>query len=350
MNLRSVDLNLLVLLQALLEERHVSRAARRAGLTQPAMSNALDRCRQLFGDPLLERAGRGMRLTARAESLRAPLASVLAEVGALVDVSPLPLGAIERTVGVVLADVLATVLVLPLLATIAEQAPGLTLAFHGWGGGTAALDQLRRGTVDIAASVLPPTSAGEFHVEPLIGERYVLVGRADLPALTMPIRDRWLQYAHVVVSAEGATRTPVDDTLAARGLTRRVALTLPSFLLVPDLLRNSDLLALMPSLAVSGRNGAGLAICDAPFAVDGFRLDMAWHRRSADDIAVHFVASTVRDLIVGLNGTPAGSTQSGTSSANVVSYCKLPVMTDLAGARILVDEDPILPANFDVPR
>ena len=91
MNLRSVDLNLLVLLQALLEERHVSRAARRAGLSQPAMSNALERCRRLFGDPLLERQGRDMRLTAVAEALREPLAAVLGEVGRLVEAAPTPL-------------------------------------------------------------------------------------------------------------------------------------------------------------------------------------------------------------------------------------------------------------------
>ncbi|WP_174292640.1 helix-turn-helix domain-containing protein, partial [Sphingomonas bacterium] len=109
MNLRTIDLNLLVLLQALLEERHVSRAARRVGLSQPAMSNALDRCRQLFGDPLLERRGTAMRLTVRGEALRGALAEVLAQVDALVDRAPPGLDRVERTVTLVVADAFARV-------------------------------------------------------------------------------------------------------------------------------------------------------------------------------------------------------------------------------------------------
>ena len=131
MNLRGVDLNLLVLLHALLEERHVSRAARRVGLTQPAMSNALDRCRRMFDDPLLERRCDGMRLTPRDEALRASLATVLGGIDALVEPTPPLLHQVERTVCIVMADLLVAVLMTPLLAAIAADAPGVTLAFHG---------------------------------------------------------------------------------------------------------------------------------------------------------------------------------------------------------------------------
>jgi DNA-binding transcriptional LysR family regulator len=104
MNLRSVDLNLLVVLDALLDEAHVTRAAERLGLSQPAASAALDRCRHLFGDPLLER-GRGlMRLTPRAEALREPIRSVLSQAEAVLGAPQTPLSEIRQVVRVVMSE------------------------------------------------------------------------------------------------------------------------------------------------------------------------------------------------------------------------------------------------------
>lgn len=293
MNLRGVDLNLLVLLQALLEERHVSRAARRAGLSQPAMSNALDRCRRLFDDPLLDRTGSAMRLTAKAEALREPLRRALEGVAALVDARPITLGEIERTVGIVLADALAAVLVAPLLAAVAREAPGLTLAFQGWSGGGTTLDRLRAGTAELAISVFASATDRALRREPLMTERYLLVGRAGHPALSDRDGGAWLDHPHVVVSAEGTTRTSIDEVLATHGLTRRVGVAVPSFLLVPDLLRGSDMLALLPSLTLVGR-GDGLHAVAPPVAVSGFDLHMARHRRNDGDLALDFITSTIR--------------------------------------------------------
>lgn len=296
-NLRGVDLNLLVLLRALLEEGHVSRAAQRAGLSQSAMSNALDRCRQTFGDPLLERSGRAMQLTPRAEALREPLARVLADVGRIVADEPVPLEAIERRVGIVLADVLAAVLVRPLLAAVRARAPGISLSFHAWASGATALDRVRAGRAELAVSVLPPTPPGEFGREVVMEEQYLLAGRSGHPVLIDGSVEAWLGCDHVVVSAEGTAGSPVDDALAAAGLERRVGVTVPSFLLVADLLRGTDLLALVPSLALAGDLGAGLATGPPPRPVPGFRLDLAWHARSAADPAVRFVADTLRETL-----------------------------------------------------
>ncbi len=297
MNLRRLDLNLLVLLQTLLDEAHVSRAARRVGLSQSAMSNALDRCRQMLGDPLLERAGPAMRLTPHAEALREPLAAVLTGIGHLVDRSDVALGEVSRTVHIVAADVLAAVLIGPLHAALAEQAPGVTLSFHGWSGGTAALAQVEKGTADLAVSVLPPADPRQFVCEVVRDEHYLLAMRADHPLARGDAATAWLDYPHVVVSAEGATRTGTDDQLAAAGLARRVGLTVPSFLLVPDLLRASDLLALLPSLCVAGTRGVGLEVRPVPLPVSGFRLDMVRHRRHDRDRAVTFVADQVRSML-----------------------------------------------------
>ena len=288
MNLRDFDLNLLVSLQVLLDEAHVSRAALRVGLSQSAMSNALDRCRQMLGDPLLERSGTAMRLTPRAQALRPSLDGVLAQIGQLVDPSRPALRDIRRPMHIVAADVLAAVLIGSLQAAVAEQAPGLELRVHGWSGGTAALAQVQRGTVDLAVSVLPPVDAHRFLCEVVREESYLLVMRADHPLAERDVAAHWLDYPHVIVSAQGATRTAIDDQLAAVGLRRRVGLTVPSFLLVPDLLRGSDLLALLPSLCVADERGSNLAVRPPPLPVPGFRLEMVRHRRNEHDIAVEF--------------------------------------------------------------
>lgn len=297
MNLRSLDLNLLVLLQALLEEAHVSRAARRVGLSQPAMSNALDRCRQLFEDPLLERDRGGMRLTSRGDALRKPLAAILREVGALVDLAEPALAQVRRTVHIVAADVLAAVLVRPLQDAVAAHAPDVTLSFHGWGGGEAALALVARGTVDLAVSVLPPADPRHFLSEVVREERYALAMRAGHPVAANRDADGWLDHPHIVVSAEGATRTSIDDQFAGLGFERRVGVTVPSFLLVPDLLRGSDMVALMPSLSVADERGAGLCVQSPPVPLVGFRLDMVRHRRKEHDVAIDFVAAEIRRVL-----------------------------------------------------
>ena len=284
MNLRTIDLNLLVLLQALLEERHVSRAARRVGLSQPAMSNALDRCRQMFGDPLLERRGTAMRLTARAEVLRRSLTETLAQVDALVDQEPPGLDRIERTVTLVVADALAAVLIEPLLAATATAAPGITLAVRAWTSGAAALADVASGVVDIAVSVFRPGAPRGVLVEKMIDERYLLAGCAGHPALAEGAAQTWLDYPHVVVSADGATRTDVDDILAAMQTARRVGVAVPSFLLVPDLLRSSQMLALLPSLMLTGDRAAGLMTMTPPTAISGFPIEMAVHQRHHADV------------------------------------------------------------------
>ena len=118
--------------------------------------------------------------------------------------------------------------------------------------------------------------------------------RAGHPLAAQDISISWLDYPHVVVSAEGATRTGTDAQLAAADLVRRVGLTLPSLLLVPDLLRGSDMLALLPSLCVADERGAGLAVRPLLRPVSGFRLEMVRHRRNERDVAVNFIAGEVR--------------------------------------------------------
>ncbi len=296
MDLRGLDLNLLVVLEALLEEAHVSRAAARVGLSQSATSSALERCRHLFGDRLLERRGAGMRLTPAAEALRAPLAVVLNDLKRLLNLREPDITTVRRTVRLVMADALAAVFSAPLRRRLAETAPGIDLVLQPWGAGARAEEALRKGEVDLAVSLLPETDTGDVRRETFLRQDYRIAFRADHPAAADFDLETWLAFPHLVVSASGGAQTSLDAQLEALGLQRRVAVVLPSFLLAPDLLRGSELIALLPSLCLHGRAGEGLTSLEPPVTVEPFTLYLGWARRRERDAVVSHVASVLRTL------------------------------------------------------
>ncbi|WP_421580616.1 LysR family transcriptional regulator [Shinella sp. M31] len=296
MNLRSVDLNLLVILDALLDEAHVSRAAAKLNLSQPATSSALDRCRHLFGDPLLERGKGGMRLTPKAESLRDPLKALLIGIAAVVDAPEEPLSEIRQTVRILTADFPGILIAGALHRALARSAPGIDLVIQPWHGAPEALESLARGASDIALSVFPTLDEAAFHRETLVEEHYAVAMRRDHPAAMNFTLEQWLAFPHILVSGRGDTRTPFDDQLAALGKTRRVGIVVPSFLMVPALLEDSDLIAMMPSHCLPPEAATRFHVALPPIPVTGFPLHLAWHRRRDKDRAVRHVADEVRTL------------------------------------------------------
>ncbi|MGB3814341.1 MAG: LysR family transcriptional regulator [Shinella sp.] len=300
MNLRSIDLNLLVVLDALLDEAHVSRAAARLNLSQPATSSALDRCRHLFGDPLLERGKGGMRLTPKAEALREPLKNLLVGIAAVVDAPEEPLSEIRQTVRITTADHPGIVIAGPLHHALARSAPGIDLVIQPWHGAPAALDSLARGASDIAVSVFPSIDEAALHCETLLEEQYVVAMRQDHPAALAGFSlDRWLDFPHILVSGRGDTRSGFDDQLSALGKSRRVGIVVPSFLMVPPLLEDSDLIAMMPAHTLPPDAAGRFHIVPPPIPVPGFPLHLAWHRRRDRDRAVQHVANRLRAVFAG---------------------------------------------------
>lgn len=294
MNLRSFDLNLLVILDALLDEAHVSRAADRLGLSQPAASAALQRCRHLFRDELLERGRGTMRLTAKAEALRAPLKSLLARVTDLVDPPEMPLADLRQTLRICMADYPALFVAGPLQRALAGAAPGIDLVIQPWHGAEAARVALIDGATDIAITVFPGDD-DDIHREELLSEHYVIALRPGHPAIPGFDLDSWLGWPHILVSGRGEARSPLDAELARMGRTRRVGLVVPSFGMVPDLLRGSDMIAMLPSrvMAVAG----DLVTLPTPIPVTGFPLHLAWHLRRAKDRALKHVAGVLAGLL-----------------------------------------------------
>lgn len=297
MNLRSVDLNLLVILDALLDEAHVSRAAYRLNLSQPAVSNALQRCRAMFDDPLLER-GRGiMRRTARAEALRGPVKSILSDLTALIDPPEIPLHALRQTVRLTMADDPISLIAGPLLTALQSTAPGLTLIFQPWNGSSAAARDLLNGETDIAVSVFDHRIEGIEQIT-LFDETYVVAMRKDHPAARDFGLDAWLRFPHVLMSGTGSANSPLDSQLAALGRSRRVGAVVPSFQLVPALLAHTDYIAMLPKHGFDLNAHPLLTSFAPPIEVEGFPLHLASHTRQSNNPGVQHVTAEVRKIFL----------------------------------------------------
>jgi DNA-binding transcriptional LysR family regulator len=283
MQLSAVDANLLVALHALLEERSVASAARRLALSPSATSHALARLRELLGDALLVRAGRALTRTPRAEQLRAPLARLVAEMEAILKTpGSLVPAALVRAFRVATTDHVQFVLLRQLDAALRREAPLVDLYFVPLPPNSAAA--LRDGTMDVAIGVFdePPPDVTR---QPLFEDQLVSVVRAGHPALLGRLTPRrFAELEHVLVAPNGSPRGLLDKQLAALGLGRRVARTVPTFLDAPFLVASSDHIVSLPArLVVPLLSLLRLSMVDAPLPLPGFTLSAIWHRRHDAD-------------------------------------------------------------------
>lgn len=296
MNLRRIDLNLLVILDTLLDEAHVTRAAQRLALSQPAMSNALARCRELFADPLLVKAGAGMKLTAKAQSLRQPLKQALAGLDTVFEPEPPALASLQASVRLGMADALLATVAAPLQRELQQSAPGIALVYLPWRGGSEMQQQLANDEMDIAVSVLPPPASGLRRQELAI-EHYKVVMRQGHPAAGDFTLDTWLAYPHVVVSPRGDARGTLDDALLRLGRERRIGLVLPSFITALHVVARTDLIAMVPSRSLTADDASRLSIFAPPVTIETFPLHLAWHERNDNNPAHAHVRALLREAI-----------------------------------------------------
>ena len=246
-NLARIDLNLLVLFEAVLEERHVARAAARLHVSPSAVSHGLGRLRELMQDPLFLRQPKGVVPTERARQLAAPVADILERARQVISRAERfdPRHSVRRFV-IGAPDAVTAVLVPPLLNTLRREAPGVDLAVRNLVSQfEAALSELDQRTLDVA--LLPLTDMpARFTSRVLYDEDFVLVRRVGHPSGRKFTLARYAAAAHVMVSLSGDPHGPVDKLLADRGLTRRVVLTVPNFLHALTIVAESDLVAALP--------------------------------------------------------------------------------------------------------
>ncbi|HEY9389188.1 MAG TPA: LysR family transcriptional regulator [Mycobacteriales bacterium] len=288
MNLRNVDLNLLVALDALLAERSVSRAGQRIGLSQPAMSGALGRLRKLFGDPLLVRVGRDLELTRNAEDLVVPVREILTRIEQTIQTRPAFVPANDsRAFSISASDYATLVLLVPFLRALAVEAPGVTINIL-----PRSSDARRLLHTDQADLVIEPRELlgqTEFPSRHLFGDRWLCAVDADNPHVPVS-RITWEQYLalpHLIYSIGADRRLNLaDQHLEALGVRRRIEITVESFLLVPFLLQGTPLASLVLERVARRLTGAtNLRTLEPPLALPDINETMYWHPRHTTDPA-----------------------------------------------------------------
>jgi DNA-binding transcriptional LysR family regulator len=280
-DIRNLDLNLLKAFDALMDEGSVTRAAQRLVLTQPAVSAMLTRLRDNFDDPLFVRSQRGMVPTERALTLAGPIKQVLADINLLLQPIHFEPETAKMTYTIAATDYALKAVIVPLMAELKKQAPGIRVAVISVNHDSLSR-QMEQGEVDLAL-VTPQTTPEELHSSALYEEQYVCMMRADHPvAISGCVTlEQFCSLEHILVSNKGGFWGPTDEALAAMKLNRHIGLAVNSFLVLPEILGITDMIAVVPRRLACRHDN--LVIMDTPLEVKGFTKSMAWHERSHRD-------------------------------------------------------------------
>lgn len=298
--LSAVDLNLLVVFDALMQERNVTRAARRLALSQPALSHALGRLRHMLKDELFVRSPRGMIPTPRAETLALPIRRALDELQHSLEPPQFEPSKANNTFRIAVDNYAAIVLVPPLAARLARAAPYVTLEFRP-SGTLNVLDLLDRGQLDLAIG--PPMQPGEqFSQQSLLEDKFVVLLRknhAAASARKLTI-EAFAALPHLEISSSHYDRSFIDKTLSRRRLTRRITMR-ASFLSVVRILAASDAVTVLSRRVARELMGyRPLVVRELPFSSPAVSTAMTWARWLDNDPANRWLRNaaerTVSDL------------------------------------------------------
>ncbi|WP_298724490.1 LysR family transcriptional regulator [uncultured Ferrovibrio sp.] len=308
-DLSRTDLNLLVLFDVVLQERHVGHAAARLNLTPSAISHGLGRLRRLMQDPLFLKTPKGVVPTQRALELAAPVAEILARVKSVIATAePFDPAASTRRFSIAAPDAIIAVFLTPLLAALRSQAPQIDVSIRqllpaqaglpvrAW---EPSLDDLEARSVDIIVGPLdeiPPRFARQV----LFDEDFVIAARRNHPFLRKPSLRRYCEMEHLVVSQTGDAQGFVDLALTKRGLKRRVALTVPNFMMALSLIAESDLIGAVPRRFVAAHGARfGVTGIDVPLPLPRSRIRAITPKVALMDAGLAWLFSLLREVVPG---------------------------------------------------
>lgn len=298
MDLKSVDLNLLLTFDALFEHASVTRAGESLGLSQPAMSASLARLRRLFDDPLFVKSGARMEPTDRAQALSAPVRRVIDTIRTeiLLPTTFDPASS-ERAFTLMTPDLGEIQFVPPLLARLERAAPGVRLSAVSRPRETAA-EELANGEVDLAVGYFPDLRAAAVFRQKLFDTHHVCLVRQDHPAARAGTlsREDYLAARHVVVRPEGREHV-FEQHLQAQAMRIHVALEVSHFLSLLPIIANSDLVATVPlDLARICERYTAVCIVEAPLESPSIPIHQFWHRRAHKDAGNAWLRAVVHEL------------------------------------------------------
>jgi len=295
--LASVDLNLLVLCDVVLRERNVARAARALHLSPSAVSHGLGRLRRLFSDPLFLRIPKGVVPTERALQLADPIADILARVGHVVaSATPFSAATSNRRFTLGMADATAATLIPTLLASVRRAAPSVDIGVLQVFPQTA-LAELETRSIDLAIAPLDEVPA-RFAQQVLFQEDFVIAARAGHPFLKKPSVKAYCDARHVLASVRGDAHGFIDDALAQQGLSRRVALVVPNFMLALASLVETELITALPrGLAKAHAARFGVVCVEVPFTLRSYDLRAISLQSAMGDAGLRWLIDAVSESV-----------------------------------------------------
>lgn len=300
MDISDVDLNLLVVFDALLRARSVSGAARALSMSQPATSFALNRLRKMFGEPLFVRTARGIHPTPYAESLSEPLEAILDRIRSdLLQQPTFDPSTVERSATINMQDIGELVFLPRILDRMNTLAPGVQLRTVNLP--TSQLEPaLRSGEVDLVLGYFPELAGASLFQQRLFAHSFVCIVRADHPTIGDEMtRRQFLEGLHAVVHPAGHMNDSIETELQAQGLTRRVSVRIEHFLAVPTILSQSDLIFTVPYAIGAGLAKLGhIKLVKPPFKAKPRIVKQHWHARFQHDAANRWLRSVVAELFM----------------------------------------------------
>jgi DNA-binding transcriptional LysR family regulator len=291
-HLRNVDLNLLRTIQPLLEERHISRAAKCSFLSQPAMSRALNRLREAFGDPLLVRSNGIYERTPRGERVLREIETIMRRLNAVVNDQEFAPAESRERFRVAMTDHGSTILLPRLLERLRTNAPHSELILSAVGPDTS--EEVAAGRIDLGlcAEEVPPTLENEIIFK---FDFVCLVGACQRIRTRRLTLKQYLQLPHAMILTGDDHQAMVDHPLAALGLKRRVALRIPFFIPAVLAIAQTDLVLTVPrTLAKVTKPITSLRMIEPPRELKPFSYFMSWHARLTNEAAHAWLREQVR--------------------------------------------------------
>lgn len=296
--LRNIDLNLLVVLDALLTEKHVTRTGARLHLSQPAISHSLSKLRVLLDDPILIRQGSEVVLSSMAQNIQAPLKEILSQIetlfGKSIDFDP---GSSQRTFHLAMSDYGAAIVLPRLLVRLRREAPNTTLVVTQ-GSRHGMFEQVAQGKIDLALGVFPSVSP-DISMEVLFEETFsCLLDRSTLPDDGVLDLESYLARPHILVSIDGCSNGEIDSLLRAEGLQRRIAVSVPHWRTAPSMIHNTDLILTVATRTLDDALlNQELVQLNPPLTIPPFPFVQIWHHRFSADPAHTWLREQIKQVI-----------------------------------------------------
>jgi DNA-binding transcriptional LysR family regulator len=291
-DIKQIDLNLLIILKVLLDENNVTKASEKLHLSQSATSHALKRLRKMFNDPLLERSPSGMFPTARALALRESLENILLDIEQLVKEPIFDPESAQGTIRIASSDYGTTVILPLVLKELAQKSPLINVECYELHPDT--LEKLKNREIDLILGVLAPNDTDEFRSQNLFTEKFSSLVRADHPIIKKGINlESYITFPHALMSTgspslsiKKSAKSHGDQILEDLGVERRVMLKLPHFFPAAIIVSETDMILTLPHrMALLFANFAHLTIFEPPINLGEYNFMQIWHKHS-DNIPI----------------------------------------------------------------